>query len=69
MVGSPEAGKTLLARALPGILPEMSIDESLDATKIYSIADLAGSLTIQLQHLAEALHLRPAEVDVGVILV
>jgi Mg-chelatase subunit ChlI len=30
MVGSPGTGKTLLARAIPGILPEMSIDESLD---------------------------------------
>jgi magnesium chelatase family protein len=39
MVGSPGAGKTLLARALPGILPEMSLDESLDVTRIYSIAD------------------------------
>ena len=39
MVGSPGAGKTLLARALPGILPNMSIDEALDVTKIYSVAD------------------------------
>jgi magnesium chelatase family protein len=39
MVGSPGAGKTLLARALPGILPEMSIDESLDVTRIFSVAD------------------------------
>jgi len=39
MVGSPGAGKTLLARAIPGILPAMSLDESLDVTKIYSIAD------------------------------
>jgi magnesium chelatase family protein len=39
LVGSPGAGKTLLARAMPGILPEMSIDEALDVTKIYSIAD------------------------------
>ena len=39
MIGSPGAGKTLLARAMPGILPEMSIDESLDVTRIYSIAD------------------------------
>ena len=39
LVGSPGAGKTLLARALPGILPEMSIDESLDVTRIYSVAD------------------------------
>jgi magnesium chelatase family protein len=38
-VGSPGAGKTLLARALPGILPGMSIDESLDVTRIFSVAD------------------------------
>jgi magnesium chelatase family protein len=39
MIGPPGAGKTLLARALPGILPTMSIDESLDVTRIYSVAD------------------------------
>jgi magnesium chelatase family protein len=39
MIGPPGAGKTLLARALPGILPEMSLEESLDVTRIYSVAD------------------------------
>ncbi len=39
MIGPPGAGKTLLARALPGVLPEMSIDEALDATRVYSVAD------------------------------
>ena len=39
MIGPPGAGKTLLARALPGILPKMSIEEALDVTRIYSIAD------------------------------
>jgi magnesium chelatase family protein len=39
MTGSPDAGKTLLARALPGILPELSLDEALDVTRIYSVAD------------------------------
>jgi magnesium chelatase family protein len=39
MMGPPGAGKTLLARALPGILPRMSIDEALDVTRIYSVAD------------------------------
>ena len=39
MNGPPGAGKTLLARALPGILPHMSIEEALDVTRIYSIAD------------------------------
>lgn len=36
--GPPGAGKTLLARALPGILPRMSPSESLDVTKVYSVA-------------------------------
>src|SRR4030065_2748999 len=39
MIGPPGAGKTLLARALPGILPRMTIDEALDVTRIYSVAD------------------------------
>ncbi len=39
MSGPPGAGKTLLARAVPGILPRMSIDEALDVTRIYSVAD------------------------------
>lgn len=39
MVGPPGAGKTLLARALPGILPKMSVEEALDVTRIYSVAD------------------------------
>lgn len=39
MIGPPGAGKTLLARALPSILPRMSIDEALDVTRIYSVAD------------------------------
>ncbi len=39
MVGPPGAGKTLLARAVPGILPRMTIEEALDVTRIYSVAD------------------------------
>ncbi len=40
MTGPPGAGKTLLARSLPSILPRMSIEETLDVTRIYSIADM-----------------------------
>jgi magnesium chelatase family protein len=39
MVGPPGAGKTLLARALPSILPSMLFEEALDVTRIYSVAD------------------------------
>jgi len=37
MRGVPGAGKTMLARALPGILPDLTEDEALEVTKIYSI--------------------------------
>ena len=40
--GPPGAGKTLLARAMPGLLPELSAAEALDVTKIYSVAGLVG---------------------------
>lgn len=40
MSGSPGAGKTLLARALAGILPDMNHDEALEVTKIYSVSGL-----------------------------
>ncbi len=38
MVGPPGSGKTMMARALPSILPRLDIDEALEVTKIYSIA-------------------------------
>ena len=40
MTGPPGAGKTLLARSVPSILPRMTIDEALEVTKIYSVAGL-----------------------------
>jgi magnesium chelatase family protein len=49
MLGPPGAGKTLLARALPSILPAMSVDEALDVTRIYSVADLLPSDTPLIQ--------------------
>lgn len=39
-IGPPGTGKTLLARALPSILPEMTTEESLEVTRIYSVAGL-----------------------------
>lgn len=38
--GSPGAGKTLLAKTIPSILPELTFQEALDVTKIYSVAGL-----------------------------
>jgi magnesium chelatase family protein len=39
MSGPPGAGKTLIARSMPGILPKLTIAEALDVTRIYSVAD------------------------------
>jgi magnesium chelatase family protein len=38
MIGAPGAGKTMLARRIPTILPSMSLEESLETTKIHSVA-------------------------------
>jgi magnesium chelatase family protein len=50
MSGPPGAGKTLLARSMPSILPAMAIEEALDVTKIYSIAGILPSDTPLIRH-------------------
>jgi magnesium chelatase family protein len=45
MSGPPGSGKTLLARSLPSILPQMSMAEALEVTKIYSVSGLLPSDT------------------------
>jgi len=40
MVGPPGAGKTMLARRLPGLLPPLNFDEALEVTTVHSVAGL-----------------------------
>ena len=43
MIGPPGAGKTMLAKRLPSILPPMSLHEALETTKIHSVAGKLGT--------------------------
>lgn len=52
MVGPPGSGKTMLAQRLPGILPPLTREEALEATRIHSVA---GTLS----HKQPLLHTRP----------
>lgn len=43
LIGAPGSGKTMLAKRLPTILPDMKLEEALEVTKIYSILGLTDS--------------------------
>ena len=79
MVGPPGAGKSMLAKRLPGILPDMSRDEALHTTAIWSVCGLttpansvvsrrpfrAPNQTASRQALAGAADLRPGEMSLA----
>jgi magnesium chelatase family protein len=46
MIGPPGSGKTMIARALPSILPSLTFTEALETTKIYSISGLLSHETL-----------------------
>jgi len=54
--GPPGAGKTLLARSFPSILPSLTFEEAIEVTKIYSIAGLLDGQTIITQSPFRAPH-------------
>ena len=48
-VGPPGSGKTMLARALPSVMPDLSFEEALEITKIHSVAGTLGENGILTQ--------------------
>ena len=40
LIGAPGSGKSMLAKRLPSILPEMQLSEKMETTEIYSVAGL-----------------------------
>ena len=79
MIGPPGAGKSMLAKRLPGILPDMTRDEALRTTAIWSVCGLtdpkhpvvarrpfrAPNQTASRQALAGAADLRPGEMSLA----
>ncbi len=56
LVGPPGSGKTLLARRLPGLLPELAFPAALEATRIHSVAGTLGERALLSQRPFRAPH-------------
>lgn len=66
LVGPPGSGKTLIARTFPSILPEMNMEECLEATKIFSVS---GKLNRETPLIKERPFRSPHHTSSGVALI
>lgn len=66
MVGPPGSGKTMLARRLPGILPPLTSEESLEVTHVWSVAGLLdGRVPLELRPFRSPHHHASAAAVIG----
>ena len=65
LVGPPGSGKTLLSRRLPGLLPELSFEHALEATRVHSVAGLLGGRPLLLRPPFRAPHHTTSDVGMS----
>ncbi|MCX8028419.1 MAG: YifB family Mg chelatase-like AAA ATPase [Brevinematales bacterium] len=64
MLGGPGGGKTMLARRIPTIMPEMEMKEIIETTKIYSIAGMLGEKGIISERPFRAPHHTSSDISI-----
>ncbi|MGL4394483.1 MAG: YifB family Mg chelatase-like AAA ATPase [Brevinema sp.] len=64
MLGPPGTGKTMLAKRLLSIMPEMSHKESLEVSKIYSVSGMLGEAPLRKQRSFRAPHHTASDVSI-----